>query len=119
MTPMIKTEEIEAGQAVYSPFVLHVYDWVVLGLSNSLLWRCPTTVLRALYDRNITARHLDVGVGTGYFLDKAKWPVANPAITLLDLNPNPLRAAAKRIARFSPETIRGKYSRAVAADRAL
>jgi hypothetical protein len=66
MTPMIKTEEIDAAQAIYSPFALYVYDWVVLGLSNSLLWRCPTTVLRALYDRNITARHLDVGVGMGY-----------------------------------------------------
>jgi SAM-dependent methyltransferase len=105
MTSIIKAEDIEAGQAIYSPFVLHVYDWVVLGLSNTFLWRCPTAVLRRLYDRNVSARHLDVGVGTGYFLDKAKWPVANPAITLLDLNPNSLRAALKRIARFAPETI--------------
>ena len=95
---------IEAGHAVYSPLVLQAYDWIVLGLSNSLLWRCPTPVLRQLYDRNVTARHLDVGVGTGYFLDKAKWPVANPSITLLDLNPNCLRAASKRIARYAPQT---------------
>jgi len=102
---MAKPEEIEAGQAIYTPLVLRTYDWVVLGLSNQLLWRCPTAELRRLYDRNVSARHLDVGVGTGYFLDKANWPVANPSITLLDLNPNCLRVASQRISRFAPRTV--------------
>lgn len=97
---------IEAGQAVYSPAVLRLYDVVVHGLSNHLLWRCPTRTLRALYDRNVSARHIDIGVGTGYFLDKARWPVANPEITLVDLNPNSLASAARRIARFDPRTVR-------------
>lgn len=100
-----KPEEIEAGQAIYTPLVLRTYDWVVLGLSNQLLWRCPTAELRRLYDRNVSVRHLDVGVGTGYFLDKAEWSVANPSITLLDLNPNCLRVASQRISRFAPRTV--------------
>jgi SAM-dependent methyltransferase len=98
-------KKIEAGQAVYSPLVLGIYDFYVLGLSNHLLWRCPTRELRQLYDRNVSARHIDIGVGTGYFLDKAHWPVPDPAITLVDLNPNSLRAAAQRIARFSPTEV--------------
>ena len=102
---MITSEQIEAGQAVYSPTVLRNYDWIVLGLSNHLLWRCPTAELRRLYDRNVADRHLDVGVGTGYFLDKARWPVAKPAITLVDLNPNCLTAASRRIRRLAPQTI--------------
>ena len=102
---MPASERVEAGQAVYSPLVLRTYDWIVLGFSNRLLWRCPTTALRRLYDRNVSDRHLDVGVGTGYFLDKAKWPVAKPAITLLDLNPNCLATASSRIRRFSPQTV--------------
>lgn len=102
---MASAEQIEAGQAVYSPLVLRTYDWFVLGLSNSLLWRCPTSELRALYDRNVASRHLDVGVGTGYFLDKARWPVAQPAITLLDLNRNCLSTASRRIARFQPRAV--------------
>jgi SAM-dependent methyltransferase len=102
---MAKLEEVEAGQAIYSPMVLRTYDWIVLGLSNHLLWRCPTVELRRLYDANVSDRHLDVGVGTGYFLDKAKWPTANPAVTLLDLNPNCLRLASKRIRRFVPRTV--------------
>jgi ubiquinone/menaquinone biosynthesis C-methylase UbiE len=95
---------VEAGQAVYSPLVLSVYDVFVLGFSNHLLWRCPTAELRALYDRNVSAHHLDIGVGTGYFLDRARWPVPSPAITLLDLNANSLAAAARRIERYSPKT---------------
>jgi ubiquinone/menaquinone biosynthesis C-methylase UbiE len=102
---MPKPEEVEAGQAVYSPMVLRTYDWVVLGLSNHLLWRCSTAELRRLYDRNVSARHLDIGVGTGYFLDKATWPVADPDITLLDLNPNCLVVAAKRIRRYAPKAV--------------
>jgi SAM-dependent methyltransferase len=102
---MFASEGVEAGQAVYSPMVLRTYDWIVLGISNRFLWRCPTAELRRLYDRNVSGRHLDVGVGTGYFLDKAKWPVAKPAITLLDLNPNCLAAASRRISRFSPQSV--------------
>jgi hypothetical protein len=103
---MFATERIEAGQAVYSPMVLRTYDSIVLGLSNRFLWRCPTAELLRLYDRNVSERHLDVGVGTGYFLDKSRWPVAKPAITLLDLNPNCLTMASRRIRRFTPQTVR-------------
>jgi SAM-dependent methyltransferase len=103
---MVTAEQIEAGQEVYSPMLLRFYDVLVHGLSNPLLWRCPTRELRRLYDRNVSRRHLDVGVGTGYFLDKARWPFPDPAITLVDLNPNSLAAAARRIRRFGPRTVR-------------
>lgn len=96
---------VARGQAPYSPLVLSIYDVVVLGISNHLLWRCPTAKLRNLYDRNVSGRHVDIGVGTGYFLDQARWPVGDPAITLVDLNPNSLRAAARRIGRFAPRAI--------------
>ena len=97
--------DTDAGQAAYTPLTLRFYDLIVLGLSNRLLWRCPTAELRRLYDRNISGAHLDVGVGTGYFLDKAAWPVATPAVTLVDLNPNSLSVASRRIARYDPQCI--------------
>ena len=103
---MPTTEAIEAGQAVYSPLVLRLYDLLVLGLSNHFLWRCPTAEIVKLYDRNVSARHLDIGVGTGYYLDHARWPVRNPSVTLVDLNPNSLAAASRRIARFAPRPVR-------------
>ncbi|MEO1543839.1 MAG: class I SAM-dependent methyltransferase [Pseudomonadota bacterium] len=102
---MTQPDNVTAGQAVYTPLTLKVYDTVVLGISNRFLWRCPTSELIALYNRNISANHLDIGVGTGYFLDKAAWPDAAPKITLLDLNENSLKAAADRIARHQPHAI--------------
>ncbi len=104
MSRVPTAEEIAAGQAVYQPWLLRNYDWFVLGLSNRLLWRCPASELRALYARNLSARHLDIGVGTGYYLDRVAFPVPDPAVTLLDLNPNCLAMASARIARYAPAT---------------
>lgn len=96
--------EVLAGQAVYSRSTLRAYDIVVLGVSNRLIWKCPTPRLLGLYDRHVTPNHLDVGVGTGYFLDHCRFPAATPRIGLLDLNRNALEFASRRIARYSPQT---------------
>jgi SAM-dependent methyltransferase len=49
---------------------------------------------------------LDVGVGTGYFVDRCRFPVERPAITLLDLSEACLAKAARRVARYSPQVRR-------------
>ncbi|MGJ0512633.1 hypothetical protein [Methylocystis sp.] len=41
------TEQIHAGQAVYTPNMLAIYDVLVLGLSNRWIWKCPTPRLLA------------------------------------------------------------------------
>lgn len=93
------------GYAVYSKKSLAVYDTLVLGLSNSLIWRCPSRTLVDLYSRHLSANHLDIGVGTGYFLDKASFPVSRPEITLLDPNEECLAVAVARISRYKPRTV--------------
>jgi hypothetical protein len=98
-------ERVLAGQAVYTRRSLRFYDSIVHGASNRWLWRCPTAELHALYDRNVSASHIDIGVGTGLFLDRAHWPVSRPAITLVDLNRVCLTTAATRIARFAPRSV--------------
>ena len=85
-----------AGQAIYSPITLAVYDLIVLALSNPLIWRCPTGRILQLYDRHVTDNHLDVGVGTGWYLDRCHFPNPAPRIGLLDLNPNSLAAASRQ-----------------------
>ena len=102
----ITPEQIEAGQAVYTERLLGAYDFLVLGLSNRLLWSCPTRRLLEHYNKHIGANHLDVGVGTGYFLDKCRFPAPAPRIALMDLNQNALDFAARRIARYRPEVHR-------------
>lgn len=99
--------EVEAGQAVYSRFVLAFYDAFVLGFSARFAWRCPRARMLQQYQELAGPRHLDVGVGTGWFLAHCHWRQARPDVTLLDLNQNSLHAAAGRIARLSPRTVRG------------
>jgi SAM-dependent methyltransferase len=97
--------QVEAGQQLYSPLLLASYDLFVLRFSNRFAWRCPWPRLLEAYDRHVSARHLDIGVGTGFFLDRCRWPVDQPEITLLDLNPSSLAAAARRIRRYVPRTV--------------
>lgn len=102
----ITAEQVEAGQAIYTKSNLAVYDFIVLGVSNRFIWRCPTERLEAHYNRHVTANHLDVGVGTGYFLDRCRFPSTPPRVALVDLNPNTLEFASQRIARYKPLTYR-------------
>lgn len=96
-------EQVIAGQAVYTDLTLLAYDLFVLGLSNTWLWKCPTALLRAHYEKHVSNNHLEVGVGTGYFPDKCRFPSDSPRIALMDLNLSTIDYASKRIARYNPE----------------
>jgi len=100
----VSPEQVAAGHAVYTKRMLGIYDFLVLGLSNRPIWRCPTQRLVEHYNRHVTANHLDVGVGTGYFLDRCRFPSNAPRVALMDLNQNALDFASHRIARYAPET---------------
>ncbi len=95
-------KEVAAGAAAYSKLVLAVYDLEVLGLELPVVFKCPARRIRQLYDAHASGRHLDVGVGTGYFLDKCRFPAPRPVIHLMDLNENCLATTSRRIARYGP-----------------
>ncbi len=99
-----KTDPAYAGQAFYTRGSLALYDAFAYGFNSPVLWRCPKSRLVELYDANVSGRHLDIGVATGRLLDECRFPVAAPEITLMDLNPNSLAAASRRLARFAPRT---------------
>ena len=106
MTRAPDAAEVERGQRIYTPLVLRAYDLFVLGFSNRFAWRCPSAMMLERYDRHVGRRHLDLGVGTGWYLDRCRWLVDRPEITLLDLNENSLSVAARRLARYRPRTVR-------------
>jgi len=84
----------EAGAAIYNPFVLFLYDFWVLYLSNTWAWGCPTqSVLRPFFHKHLKRRHLDIGVGTGSYLQNLP---PTMQLTLMDLNPNALNEAKHR-----------------------
>lgn len=92
------------GQAGYTRASLRFYDQVGFGLSLPRVWRCPVARLADLYDENVAAKHLDIGVATGSLLDRARFPSAEPDLTLMDLNPTCLKTAEKRLHRYRPRT---------------
>lgn len=98
------TIDATQGAAIYSKYTLLIYDFFVLGLSNTFCWKCPTQLILEFYNQHVSDKHLDIGVGSGYFLDNCKFPHSNPRITLVDLNPNSLEATARRIHRYNPNS---------------
>ena len=96
-------EKQNYGQSAFSKTGLALYDFCVLHVVCRYAWRCPNERVLAAYREHVSNNHLDVGVGTGYFLDHARFPTATPRIALLDLNANCLERTARRIGRYSPE----------------
>lgn len=92
---------ISRAHAIYTPFMLSVYDVLVHGLSNRFAWRCPTRRLLDLYRAHLSADHLEAGVGTGFFVDHAR-RAAFDRLILLDINRHCLDRAGSRLARFNP-----------------
>ncbi|ECD7240554.1 class I SAM-dependent methyltransferase [Salmonella enterica] len=85
------------GAKVYNPLTLKLYDWWVLGVSNRFAWRCATDKhLLPFFLQNTGKKHLDIGVGTGYYL--AHVP-EDCFVSMMDLNSSSLNAAASRVGK--------------------
>ncbi|KAJ5777273.1 hypothetical protein N7520_000519 [Penicillium odoratum] len=93
------------GAAVYSPFVLSLYDIWVLAICNSFVWCCATTNIQLpFFKKFMGTRHLDIGLGTGYYPANAEIP-EKTQMTLMDLNPNSLKYTKERLGRPDTRTI--------------
>lgn len=101
----VSDEAVRRGQAVYTPSTLAIYDAWVLGISNSVLWRCPTHRLLRMYAEHLSDPHLEAGVGTAYMLDHTRFHVKKPRLTLLDINPSTLAYGSRRLRRYQPRVL--------------
>lgn len=96
-------EDVRKGQAAYTKALLFIYDLLVLKISNTYIWKCPTKNLIQLYNENLTNNHLDVGVGTGYYLNHCDFP-KDTRLVLMDLNKNSLNVASENANKLKPVT---------------
>src|SRR5947207_703451 len=96
-------EDIKYGQAIYTKKSLPLYDIVVTKFSNRFAWHCPRKILISFFQENISPNHLDIGVGTGYFLRKIHLVPSEQRIGLLDLNKECLDYAKKKLHLYHPE----------------
>ena len=93
--------DINAGQKIYNPWTLKLYNFVVLWFSNNWAWRCPRQRQLQHYQQYISNNHLDVGVGTGYYLDRVTFKTT-PNLSLMDLNPDCLQYCQDLLDRYKP-----------------
>jgi SAM-dependent methyltransferase len=105
-----------AGQHFYSSWFLKIYDPLVLGVYSKFVWRCPSRVLVQHYSQHLARRHLDVGPGTGYFLERAHLP-RDFSLSLLDPNLNVLAHSSKRLARLNPVVLHADVTRPLELNR--
>jgi SAM-dependent methyltransferase len=92
------------GQAGYNRFMLAIYDRFVLGFMTRAVWRTPISPVVDRYRELMGKRHLDVGPGTAYCIEKAA-PPPGTEITLLDANEKVLAYCARRLAAMHPKTV--------------
>jgi SAM-dependent methyltransferase len=101
---MDKSDPSYKGQSGYNALMLAIYDAWVLKFMTKAVWKVPVAPGVATYRQHMGHRHLDVGPGTGYFIEKAD-PPPDTEITLLDPNPTVLRYVAKRLEERHPVTV--------------
>jgi len=92
------------GQREYTPLFLKIYDPVILSFLAPVAWRRPSARLADGYRRHLGNRHLDVGPGTGYFLERAGIPDGS-SVTLLDPNAHVLDHASLRLRHLDVTTV--------------
>ncbi|MFE6777208.1 class I SAM-dependent methyltransferase [Streptomyces sp. NPDC057702] len=101
------SEDVVAGQKAYNPLSLRFYDLTVFGFTCPVLWKVPRGALLGLYRRNLSEEHLDIGVGSGYLLDKTITPSPHQRVTLLDMNPHCLTHVERRLSPLRVATVQG------------
>jgi SAM-dependent methyltransferase len=101
---MDRSDPSYKGQSGYNAVMLAIYDAWVLKFMTKAVWKVPVEPGVDRYRQHMGRRHLDVGPGTGYFIEEAD-PPRNTQITLLDPNPTVLRYAAKRLEERHPVTV--------------
>lgn len=96
--------QLAKSQKYFNKVTLFFYDFILYGFISKYAWGCPTKTLDAHYASHITANHLDVGVGTGYLLNRVSFPSATPRLALMDLSLSCLTKTLTRLARYKPES---------------
>ena len=88
----------------YTKLGLRLYDPLIVNVIAPHVWGCSPEVLVDHYREHVTSNHADIGVGTGYFLDRCGFDSNNPRLALIDLQPNCLAYTARRLSRYQPRT---------------
>ena len=93
------------GQLLFSSMSHRLYDLGLYRLVTGFFWRCPTARLLDNYADHVSNSHLEIGVGSGYFLHHTLCPDIQQRLSLLDLNRRCLKKSANRLSIYAPNAL--------------
>jgi len=90
------------GQLFFSIMSHFLYDLGLYRFISPYIWRCSTKRLLDNYVENVSRNHLEIGVGSGYFLERTLCADFLERLVLLDINRRCLKKSAHRLQEFAP-----------------
>jgi hypothetical protein len=90
------------SQRYFNSLTLFFYDFILYGIVSRFAWGSSTQRLDAHYRTYASANHLEVGVGTGYLLNRVVFASNRPRVALMDLSVACLERARRKVARHAP-----------------
>lgn len=102
-TQVETASKVRRSQRYFNKVSLLVYDALLYGVISKYAWGCSVRKLDAHYRKYISANHLEVGVGTGFLLNRVRFPADRPRLALMDLSHACLVQTQRKVARYAPE----------------
>lgn len=104
-TPIQAIDDVKVirSQRYFNKLTLALYDLVLYGFISKYAWGVSIQRLDAHYRKYVTSNHLEVGVGTGYLLNRIEFPKSMPRLVLMDLSVACLEKTKHTVSRYAPE----------------
>lgn len=99
----LSTAKVMRSQRFFNKASLFIYDFILYGFISKYAWGSSLQRLDAHFQKYVSSNHLEVGVGTGYLLDRIKFSTPNPRLALMDLSLPCLEKTRHKVSRYSPE----------------
>ncbi len=100
----VTASSIARSQQYFNKLSLFFYDFLLYGVISRHAWGSSVRRLDAHYAKYATSNHLDVGVGTGFLLNRVVFDSATPRLALMDLSAACLAKTKHKVSRYSPAT---------------
>ena len=95
---------IKRSQQFFNATSLLFYDLLLYGVISKYAWGSSIQRLDSHYRKYVSHNHLEVGVGTGYLLNRVVFDSAHPRLALMDLSRECLEKTKRKVARYAPDT---------------
>jgi hypothetical protein len=96
--------KIKRSQRFFNKGSLFFYDFLLYGVISKYAWGSSVRRLDSHYRKYVSLNHLEIGVGTGFLLNRVVFDSAHPRLALMDLNRECLETTRLKVSRYAPET---------------